>query len=79
MSMRSQFVANGKQIKWFIVEFDDEKLKWKDFRAKVLGPTDPKKAPETSLRGMLFKDWKKYGLARKPSTGENGVRVRISV
>ena len=78
MSMRSQFVANGKQIKWFIVEFDDEKLKWKDFRAKVLGPTDPKKAPETSLRGMLFKDWKKYGLARKPSTGENGVHASAS-
>ena len=78
MSMRSQFVEKGKQIKWFVVEFDDETLKWEDFRAKVLGPTDPKKAPETSLRGILFKNWKKYGLARKPTTGENGVHASAS-
>jgi len=78
MSMRSQFVEKGKQIKWFVVEFDDEKLKWEDFRGKVLGPTDPKKAPETSLRGILFKDWKKYGLPRKPTTGENGVHASAS-
>ena len=78
MSMRSQFVEKGKQIKWFVVEFDDETLKWEDFRAKVLGPTDPKKAPETSLRGILFKNWKKYGLVRKPTTGENGVHASAS-
>ena len=57
---------------------DDETLKWEDFRAKVLGPTDPKKAPETSLRGILFKNWKKYGLVRRPTTGENGVHASAS-
>ena len=49
MSMRSQYVESGKQIKWLIVEFDDETLKWADFRSKVLGKTDPSKADPDSL------------------------------
>jgi len=78
MSMRDQFVKKGKQIKWFVCEFDDSKVNWADFRNNVLGATDPSKAPETSLRGILFKEWRKYGLAKRPSTGENGVHASAS-
>jgi len=49
-----------------------------DFRGKVLGPTDPAKAPATSLRGMLAADWEKLGLAGAPNTTDNGVHASAS-
>lgn len=55
---RSKFVAPGTSIHYYVVEFDPAKLAWADFRAKVLGPTDPKDAPPGSLRATIFKDWK---------------------
>ena len=44
----------------------------------VLGPTDPAKAPATSLRGMLFADWEKLGLEAAPNTTDNGVHASAS-
>ena len=45
MSMRSKFVAPEASIHYYVVEFPASSLSWADFRGKVLGPTDPTKAP----------------------------------
>lgn len=78
MSMRSAFTAPGKQIHWYSVEWEPSTLSWADFRGKVLGPTDPKEAPEDSLRGRILKDWKGLGLASEPNVGDNGVHASAS-
>jgi hypothetical protein len=78
MSMRNEFVKPGTSIHYYTVEFEPEKLSWEDFRGKVLGPTAPKDGPEGSLRGTLYRDWKKYGLSSEPNTGENGFHASAS-
>ena len=49
MEMRSKFVTPGTSIHYYVVDFDPATLPWADFRAKVLGPTDPKDAPALVL------------------------------
>ena len=78
MRMRGKFTAPEGSIHFFSVEFDPATLSWADFRGKVLGPTDPAKAPADSLRGILFSDWEKLGLASAPNTGDNGVHASAS-
>ena len=60
------------------MDFDSRKLTWADFRATVLGPTDPKDAPPGALRGTILKDWKALGLAESPNVGDNGVHASAS-
>ena len=62
MTMRGKFTTPGTSIHYYVVEFDPSTLSWEDFRGKVLGPTDPKDAPEGSLRGIIAADWEKLGL-----------------
>ena len=76
--MRSKFVTPGTSIHYYVVEFDPSKLSWGDFRAKVLGPTDPKDSPSGSLRGEILKQWKGLGLAAVPNVGDNGVHASAS-
>lgn len=78
MSMRSNFVAESASIYYFVVEWEEKSLAWDRFRGDLLGPTDPKEAPEDSLRGMFFKDWEKYGLGYEPNVGDNAVHASAS-
>jgi len=78
MSMRSKFVAPGTSIYYYIVEWDQNQVSWADFRGKVLGPTDPKDAPADSLRGEIYRDWKKLGLEYQPNIGDNAVHASAS-
>jgi hypothetical protein len=78
MSMRAKFVAPGSSIYYYVVEWDQAALPWKDFRANVLGPTDPADAPADSLRGKILADWHALGLAAKPNVGDNGVHASAS-
>mmetsp|Transcript_8438 Transcript_8438/g.13998 ORF Transcript_8438/g.13998 Transcript_8438/m.13998 type:complete len:330 (+) Transcript_8438:23-1012(+) len=78
MSMRGKFVAPGTSIHYYVVEFSPKDLSWEDFRGKVLGPTDPKQAPEGALRGLMLKDWEALGLAYEPNTGDNCVHASAS-
>ena len=78
MEMRSKFVSPGTSIHYYVVEFDPARLSWADFRAKVLGPTDPKDAPPGALRGTIYKDWQALGLAAVPNVGDNGVHASAS-
>jgi hypothetical protein len=78
MTMRSNFVKPGSSIHYYVVEFPEEKLKWSDFRGKVLGPTNPADAPVDSLRGSILKDWQSLGLPLEPNVGENCVHASAS-
>jgi len=78
MSMRQNFVAPGASIYYFVVEWESKDLSWEDFRGKALGPTDPVEAPEDSLRGMFYKNWKEYGLQWMPNVGDNAVHASAS-
>jgi len=78
MDMRGAFTKPGRKIHFYDVEWDEAALPWADFRAKVLGPTDPKDAPADSLRGIVFKDWKKLGLTAEPNVGDNAVHASAS-
>lgn len=78
MSMRSKFTNPSAAIQYYECEWDPATLSWADFRGKVLGPTDPAKAPEDSLRGMIFKDWEGLGLKAAPNTGDNGMHASAS-
>jgi len=71
MTMRGDFVKKGANIHYYVVEWNPKDLSWADFRGKVLGPTDPTKAPKDSLRGGAFADWKNLGLPAVPSTSQN--------
>jgi len=77
MSMRGKFTQPGESIHYFVISVPPS-LPWADFRAKVLGPTDPAQAPPGSLRGMIMKDWKSLGLTSAPNTGDNGVHASAS-
>lgn len=78
MAMRSKFVTPGTSIHYYVVEFEPDNLSWADFRGKVLGPTDPSKAPVGSLRGTIMSDWKKLNLTAAPNVGDNGVHASAS-
>ena len=78
MSMRNQFVLPGTSIHYYNVEFDPAELPWSEFRGSVLGPTSPVDAPSTSLRGLIYTNWKSLGLKSVPNTGENGVHASAS-
>jgi hypothetical protein len=78
MEMRSKFVQPGTSIHYYVVSFDPASLPWADFRAKVLGPTDPKQAPEGALRGTILRDWQALGLKAVPNVGDNGVHASAS-
>merc|ERR1719436_2105405 len=76
--MRDKYVAPGKSIHWFTVEWNSDDLSWEDFRGKVLGPTDPSTAPADSVRGTVYANWESLGLSAQPDTGDNGVHASAS-
>lgn len=78
MTMRGKFVAADASIHYYVVEFDPDKLSWKDFRGSVLGPTDCSKAPESSLRGKMFKEWQLLDLKAEPNVSDNCVHASAS-
>eukprot|EP00808_Paulinella_micropora_P007737 g3822.t1 len=78
MTMRAAYVAPGCSIYYFVVQWDEAALSWKDFRAKVLGPTDPAVAPADSVRGLIFNKWRELGLKAEPNVGDNGVHASAS-
>lgn len=53
--MRAAYVAKGASLHYYLVSWDQAKLSWADFRAKVLGATDPNDAQEGSLRNTCLK------------------------
>jgi hypothetical protein len=77
MAMRSKFVGDAS-IYCFEVEWPSPILSWSDFRGKLLGPTDPAKAPKGSLRNEILTRYKDLGLTSEPNQGDNGVHASAS-
>ncbi len=77
MQMRDKFVK-GAGIHVYEVEWDPAKLSWRDFRGKVLGPTDPSAAPKGSIRKTILQKYKEFGLDSAPNKGDNGVHASAS-
>lgn len=78
MEMRNAYTAPGERIQWYTVEWPVDQLSWADFRANVLGATDPKTAPKDSIRRQILDQYRCLGLKTKPNTGDNGVHASAS-
>jgi len=78
MKMRNDYVAEGVSIYYYVVEWDAKALSWEDFRGKVLGPTDPAKAPVDSCRGAVLAKWKELDLTAEPDVADNAVHGSAS-
>jgi len=76
--MRAKFTTPGTCIHYFQVEWEPAKLPWKNFRADVIGATDPAKAKGGSIRNLIYQDWENMGLPSSPNTGDNGVHASAS-
>jgi len=77
MSMRSKFTGDAK-IYYYVTEWESGKLKWEDFRGKVLGPTDPEEGPRDSIRALVAGKWQELGLKAPCNVGDNGVHASAS-
>jgi len=77
-SMRSKYTTPGTSIYYFSVQWDAAALSWADFRASVLGATNPEQAAEGSLRREVLERWEGLGLASRPNTGDNGIHGSAS-
>ena len=75
---REKFTAPGKSIHWYVVSWNEADLSWKDFRAKIIGATNPADAEEGSLRNIVFKDWRKLQLSDVPNVSDNGIHASAS-
>ena len=54
MAMRGKFVGDGKSIRAYLLEWDEEDCSWEDFRTNIVGATDPTKAVAGSLRRTIY-------------------------
>lgn len=77
MVMRSKFVGDVS-IHCYEVQWEPSKLSWASFRGELLGPTDPKDAPDGSIRRSILDNYKKLGLSSVPNKGDNGVHASAS-
>eukprot|EP00388_Colpodella_angusta_P039746 GDKK01048253.1.p1 GENE.GDKK01048253.1~~GDKK01048253.1.p1 ORF type:complete len:962 (+),score=100.01 GDKK01048253.1:1-2886(+) len=73
--IREKYTTSGSSIYYYVVEWPEEVLSWKEFRAGTIGPTDPSKAPEDSIRGAIYKNWRHLGLEKQSNMADNGVHA----
>ena len=78
MAMREKYTKKGASIYYYLVEWEPDKLSWKDFRGEVVGATDPATGADGSLRKAIFTNWKSLGLAAEPNVGDNGIHASAS-
>jgi len=74
-SMREVYTKDSAKVVYFVVQFPEDKLHWKDFRQAVIGATDPSKAKAGSLRNKILSQYKDLGLDEEPNVGQNGVHA----
>ena len=77
-AMRAKYTTPGSSVYYFSVQWDSSELSWADFRAQVLGATDPEAAAAGSMRKEILSRWESLGLASKPNVGDNGVHGSAS-
>eukprot|EP00322_Chrysochromulina_rotalis_P002392 CAMPEP_0115881318 /NCGR_PEP_ID=MMETSP0287-20121206/28368_1 /TAXON_ID=412157 /ORGANISM="Chrysochromulina rotalis, Strain UIO044" /LENGTH=293 /DNA_ID=CAMNT_0003337243 /DNA_START=1 /DNA_END=880 /DNA_ORIENTATION=+ len=76
--MRSKYTSPGASLYYYSVQWDASAMSWADFRASVLGATDPAAAAAGSMRNEILQRWEALGLPSKPNVGDNGVHGSAS-
>jgi len=77
-AMRAKYTSPGSSIYYYSVQWDASALSWADFRATVLGATDPATAAPGSMRNEILQRWEALELRSKPNVGDNGVHGSAS-
>jgi len=77
-AMRARYTSPGASIYYYCVQWDVSLMSWSEFRARVVGATDPAMAESGSLRSGICQRWEALGLAAKPNIGDNGIHASAS-
>jgi nucleoside diphosphate kinase len=77
-AIREKFVSSGAKVHWYVLQWAEAQLSWKDFRSKIIGATDPAAAHEASLRHTLWRQWQALDLSFQPNVSDNGVHASAS-
>ncbi|PWU89673.1 Flagellar Member 1 [Trypanosoma cruzi] len=72
-SLLGSFTATDSQTCLFVLSWPESMYTWKQFNLEVLGAANPSEAAPTSLRRLLFENWREYGLSEQPSLMHNGL------
>jgi len=75
LALRDTFVHANACLHFFIVQFEESHISWRDFRNRVIGSTNPANAHPGSIRNIFYSQWQELGLDRQPSYGENVVHA----
>jgi hypothetical protein len=78
MAMRAKYTTAPAKIQFYVVEWAAHSMSWADFRAKLIGATDPSQAERWSLRGQVYDQWLSLGLEAQPDVGDNSVHASAS-
>lgn len=74
--MVSSWLEDDAKVGYYVVQWREEDLSWKDFRLRMIGVTDPSKAAEGSIRSVLWRDYEsRFGLETPPNLQLNGVHA----
>ncbi|KAH9588685.1 hypothetical protein LSM04_008123 [Trypanosoma melophagium] len=71
---RERMISTGAEMQdvhCYVVCWDQRKCSWHKFLHEVIGDVDPAKAEETSLRGVLYRQWEEVGLQSRPNRIDN--------
>lgn len=77
-AMRNKFCGADNSIYYYSVVWDPTTLPWVNFRADLIGPTNPANAGPDSLRGHIAANWEALGLKGECTMGDNGVHASAS-
>jgi nucleoside diphosphate kinase len=70
-AMRAEYVDPRAVVTWYTVSWSEDQLSWADFRANVLGATEPTVANKSSIRAKILSSYLDMNLPFVPSSGKN--------
>jgi len=70
--------GGDKRLHYYFVRWDAQRMPWTYFQTNFVGHTDPAFAASSSLRGLLYTDWRSFDLKQPPSSGLNGLHASSS-
>lgn len=76
--LRECYQNNTTSPMFLQIEWDVNQLSWADVSMHVVGDCDPQQAAAGSIRGVLYKEWERLGLAARPSREQNCVHFSSS-
>jgi cytidylate kinase len=77
-SMRAEYVEATAKVSWYLLEWNELKLSWTQFRRDVLGATDPTAAVPSSIRAKILNQAESLNLGFVPTTSKNCVHGSAS-